>query len=124
MKFCKYCEKYFPETDFGVAKTTPNKVYRRCKCRYCYRKTKNDLKEKRRGWINAYKEDRGCFKCGIRDYRVLDFHHKDESIKSFGISEYYYHQYDEQKLKNEILKCDVMCANCHRILHAENLKRL
>ncbi len=117
MKQCRYCKKSFPETDFGVAKTTPKKVYRRQKCRYCYRKTKNIQKSSRRQWIDDYKAERGCEKCGNKDYRVLDFHHKISSLKKFSISDFYYYQFSMEKTKEEIAKCIVVCANCHRILH-------
>jgi hypothetical protein len=117
MKLCKYCNKSYPESDFGIAKTTQQKVYRRNKCRYCYRKTKNTLKESRRGWLIEHKESVGCKQCGLKDHRVLDFHHHGD--KSFSISEYYYHQYSLENLKLEVDKCEILCANCHRIHHFE-----
>ena len=124
MKQCRYCKKSYPETDFGVAKTTPTKVYRRQKCRFCYRKTKNILKASRKDWIAVYKEKQGCVRCHIHDPRVLEFHHKDTSQKEFNIADYYYSQFSHEKLKLEIAKCTVICANCHRILHAEERNRL
>lgn len=51
MKFCKYCNKYYDEKEFGVAKTTPTKVYRRLKCRFCYQETKNTLTAKNKQWV-------------------------------------------------------------------------
>lgn len=119
MRQCKYCDKYYPEMDFGVAKTTPVKIYRRRKCRYCYRKTKNLLKSTRRQWINDYKAKHGCEVCGNKDPRVLDFHHKEVSEKKFNIADFYYVQFSMEKTKEEIFKCMVVCANCHRILHHE-----
>ena len=117
MKQCRYCKKYYSELDFGVAKTTSSKVYRRHKCRYCYRKTKNVLKDKRRSWIAEFKKEKGCEKCGIDDPRVLDFHHTGD--KEFALADYYYHQFSFEKAKEEMSKCIVLCANCHRILHYE-----
>jgi len=117
MKQCRYCNKSYPETDFGIAKTTDKKVYRRRKCRYCYRKTKTALKQRRRGWIDGYKKEKGCIKCGIKDPRVLDFHHLRD--KKFSISEYYYYQFGLENVKKEMEKCIVICANCHRVLHFE-----
>lgn len=119
-KQCKYCKGYFDELDFGVAKTTTKKVYRRRKCRHCYRKTKNILKQKRRKWIENYKEKAGCTKCGIKDPRVLDFHHLRD--KKFAISDYYYYHFSLEKVQKEIKKCIVICANCHRVLHYENFR--
>ncbi len=122
MKQCRYCHKQYPESDFGVAKTTPDKIYRRRKCRYCYRKTKSALRDRKRGWIDEYKGNLGCEKCGIKDFRVLDFHHRSEKDKEFSIADFYYYQFSLDKIKEEIAKCEVVCANCYRILHYENKK--
>jgi len=119
MKRCKYCGNLYPESDFGIAKTTVEKIYRRQKCRICYRKTKNILKASRRSWIDEYKREHGCTRCGILDPRVLEFHHPENVRKDFNIADYYYRQFGTEKLKHEIAKCIVICANCHRILHAE-----
>lgn len=124
MKLCRYCGKSYPESDFGVAKTTATKIYRRQKCRFCYRKTKNILKDNRRGWMETYKKEHGCIRCKITDPRVLEFHHTDIAQKEFNIADYYYSQYGIEKLEREIAKCVVICANCHRILHAEERNRL
>lgn len=119
MKLCKYCGKAYPESDFGVAKTTEAKTYRRLKCRYCYRSTKNILRTKRISRINIIKEEQGCIRCKIKDPRVLEFHHLDTSKKEFNIADYYYSHFSFEKLNQEIAKCVIICANCHRILHAE-----
>jgi hypothetical protein len=124
MKPCRYCGKTYSETDFGVAKTTPTKTYRRQKCRFCYRETKNKLKAARKGWIEVYKSEKGCVRCKTTDPRVLEFHHIDTKKKEFNIADYYYTQYSVEKLDKEIKKCLVICANCHRILHAEERNRL
>lgn len=124
MKFCRYCNKSYPESDFGVAKTTPTKIYRRQKCRLCYRKTKNVLRTKRIEAVNIIKERTGCLRCKIKDPRVLEFHHLDTSKKDFNIADYYYSHYSFEKLEQEIAKCVIICANCHRILHAEERNKL
>ena len=121
MKECRYCGNYSPETDFGIAKTTERKVYRRRKCRYCYRRTKTRLRRKQRDFLKQYKKDKACIKCGVDDYRVLDFHHIRD--KKFAISEYYHHQFGLERLIKEIEKCIVICANCHRIEHSKARKR-
>ena len=43
LKKCEYCNKYYPESDFGVALSTPKKIYKRLKCRFGYGKTKKLL---------------------------------------------------------------------------------
>ena len=118
MKKCVYCEREFPVETFGVALTTPTKVYRRRKCRDCYRKTKQALIARHYRWLADYKRERGCHKCGTKDPRVLDFHHKGKEDKLFGIGGFR-REVGFQRLSEEIEKCEVVCANCHRILHDE-----
>ena len=117
-KQCRYCGDDYPETHFGVAATRPHKVYRRWKCRDCYRKTKQSLINRHYEWLAGLKASRGCRRCGIKDPRVLDFHHKDKQDKLFGISALR-REIGFQKLVDEIEKCEVVCSNCHRILHDE-----
>lgn len=72
---------------------------------------------KRRAWLNNVKVSLGCRRCGIRDVRVLDFHHIDPLEKSFGVSASWHPS--REALEEEIAKCEVLCANCHRIVEAE-----
>lgn len=51
---------------------------------------------------------------------VYDFHHKDASTKKFSISSYVGNS-STDKLIEEALKCEILCANCHRIRHSEKL---
>lgn len=121
LKKCLYCDKMYPEEDFGVAVTLPKKVYRRRKCRHCYRKTKKLLLKKHRRWLDDYKKRQQCTECGVVDFRVLDFHHNGTGDKDFNISEFY-GRVGFDKLKQEIKKCVPLCANCHRIVHYESNK--
>lgn len=117
-KQCRYCKNFFPEDAFGVARTTPTKVYRRRKCRDCYRDTKNILIERYFRWINERKVEKGCKRCGVKDARVLDFHHINEKDKLFSVGGFRRAVGFEQ-IQKEVEKCEVVCANCHRILHEE-----
>ena len=116
MKLCKYCNKYYSESEFHVALTTKKKIYRRLKCKSCYRATKQKLKKKGQQWLVDYKKKHKCSKCGIADYRVLEFHHPYD--KEFSISHAFHHDhYSFERIKKEVYKCIVICANCHKILH-------
>jgi hypothetical protein len=54
-----------------------------------------------------------CMDCGgIYPYYVMDFDHRDPSQKMGNISRMLGHSWT--KLKAEIAKCDIVCANCHR----------
>lgn len=122
MKQCRYCKKFYPESNFGVALTTPNKIYYRHKCRECYSVTKKNLRKNKRIWLIEYKKTCECIKCGVNDYRVLEFHHLDQKDKEFAIS-WAHDNTSIDKIKKEIEKCVVLCANCHRVLHWEEMKK-
>lgn len=60
-----------------------------------------------------------CSKCGYNKcIEALEFHHKNPTEKDFSISRKG-HCRSWARVKNEIEKCDLLCANCHREIHAE-----
>ncbi|MCX5686832.1 MAG: hypothetical protein NTW09_05195 [Candidatus Omnitrophica bacterium] len=60
-----------------------------------------------------------CEVCGYnRCIDALEFHHKDLIDKKFGISEKGYTRSWKDVVK-ELGKCTIICANCHRELHAK-----
>lgn len=60
-----------------------------------------------------------CVLCGYnRCQDALEFHHKDESVKEFGIS-VTGKTYGMDRMIAEAEKCLLVCANCHREIHAE-----
>lgn len=60
-----------------------------------------------------------CLMCGYaRCIDALEFHHRDPEAKDFAISSKgIYRSFD--RVKVELDKCDLLCANCHREVHAE-----
>lgn len=48
---------------------------------------------------------------------VYDFHHKDKSEKTKEVSYLITANVGWEKLKRELDKCVLLCANCHRIRH-------
>lgn len=119
MKECRYCKKSYPEDFFGVALTTKDKIYRRHKCKFCYLENKRTLRKKYQSWLLDYKKGLGCVKCGTNDYRVLEFHHQDGKEKDFSIAFARDNNLGILRIKQEIKKCVILCANCHRITHWE-----
>ena len=57
----------------------------------------------------------GCLDCGEMDPIVLDLDHLDPSQKKYKISDLRKRKVSEQELIEELEKCEVVCANCHRI---------
>ena len=75
-------------------------------------------KNKDRAVWQEYKKTLSCVKCGQNHTATLDFHHivKDKSntqVNKLTSSGKYL------AAKEEIKKCMVLCANCHRIHHYE-----
>jgi hypothetical protein len=60
-----------------------------------------------------------CEMCGYdRCIDALEFHHRDLSKKDFGISEKGYTR-SWKRVTEELDKCVMICANCHRELHTK-----
>jgi hypothetical protein len=60
-----------------------------------------------------------CKQCGwTGNIAAFQFHHRDPSKKEFGISNGYTTNWEKYWL--EVEKCDLLCANCHMIIHSEN----
>ena len=59
-----------------------------------------------------------CILCGYsKCIDALDLHHKDASQKDFGISSGGLTR-SWERVKAEADKCVLLCANCHREVHA------
>ena len=76
-----------------------------------------DRKRRHRAWVYEQKEAAGCGQCGEDDGRCLDFHHREDERKWLKVSLMVTYGYAKEKLEKEIAKCDVLCANCHRLEH-------
>ena len=67
-------------------------------------------------WFLEYKKSLSCENCTENHPACLEFHHLDPSEKKFSIST----RRDRPSMKallEEIAKCRVLCANCHRKEH-------
>lgn len=62
-----------------------------------------------------------CEACGNCDPLVLEFHHVDPSTKKFHVSSKV-KVVSWENLKKEIEKCQVLCANCHKLLTHQQQK--
>ena len=77
--------------------------------------TYKNKRQNREKWI-AFKATLMCAFCKENHPATLDFHHSDPTKKDNEVSTYTrQHQYT--RAMEEVKKCIVLCANCHRILH-------
>lgn len=75
-------------------------------------------------FIDEYKRSRVCIDCGFSGKEfphVLDFDHKKGSIKKFNIGSWPKNILSIKALREEIEKCELVCANCHRIRTFRNI---
>jgi hypothetical protein len=76
------------------------------------------FQQTRRDLVNKIKVDRGCSVCGYNAHpAALDFNHI-HGDKAFSVSQDL--KVAMHKLLSEIDKCEVLCANCHRVHTYEN----
>lgn len=77
---------------------------------------------KQRALVDAIKVERGCVDCGYNSHpRALDFDHLGDD-KTDGVSRLVSLLRPIDEILAEIAKCEVVCANCHRIRTHERLQ--
>lgn len=63
-----------------------------------------------------------CIFCGYnREIDALEFHHLEKDNKDFGLSKKGLTR-SWNRTKNELDKCILVCANCHREIHSGKLQ--
>lgn len=133
LKKCRVCRNDLPITHFSKHPTTKDKLQNICKsCHSVYYKTYMEEKRKvdpkyKKGsatcspklrWYIVYKTSLKCLYCDETHPACLEFHHRDPSLKIMSINRMVSGGgYSIGEVKNEIAKCDVVCANCHRKIH-------
>ena len=134
-KICTKCGEEKPLTEFNFRNKSKG-IYMPI-CKDCQHKRKNELyqtryKERYKDRLKENKKNHrqlirsmiidlkscGCIICGEKDPCCLDFHHLRD--KEFEIGQTM--DVTVEKLNNEANKCVVLCANCHRKLHAGKIR--
>ena len=64
-----------------------------------------------------------CEKCGYnKNVAAFDFHHKDPTQKDYQLDMRKLSNTSMIKLMEEVEKCELLCANCHREHHSPDLE--
>lgn len=119
MRICKNCEIEDEVENFPSAGKVNGTQYYRHICKPCHNKQKRTRRSGIREQVIEYKKTLICVGCGFDDYRALQFHHTDDN-KEFNIGDGVGRGYALERIKEEINKCIVLCANCHSIEHYKN----
>lgn len=130
MRRCTECEEEKPEEEFYWRIKGKQRSYR---CKLCdaaaakqwYQENKELCKKRALGRIAEaqknmleYLNGKSCG-CGENRVPCLEFDHRDPSQKCHGISFMVKGGFKWEKILAEIKKCDLVCANCHRMRTAE-----
>lgn len=132
MKYCPKCNLKLPLVRFGKNSRRYDGLQAYCRmCRNKYvrdryaadpkkqrsRVERNDKRYREivRTFIRNYKLDHPCVDCGETNPIVLEFDHV-RGTKSFNIGSSIALKLSIQKVQSEISKCEVRCANCHKIV--------
>ncbi len=115
-KFCSRCKKDCPIEEFYQRRGNPHGgVY----CKSC---TSDQTLERMQNLKRQMVQYKGgeCVRCGYKKYfGALEFHHLNPSEKDFNPSSLKRYRFDD-RIKNELDKCILVCSNCHREIHHEN----
>lgn len=95
--------------------------YQKNKFTYISRAKKTNLVYRARNQEKLYDflRDKSCIDCGFSDVRALDFDHKNPNDKKTDVSAMVRSAFSWDTIMEEINKCEIRCANCHRIKTAE-----
>lgn len=74
-------------------------------------------------WIYEYLLSHPCVDCLESDPIVLEFDHREGTEKVFNIADATSGRVSLDRIKEEVEKCDVRCANCHRRMTYSRAKR-
>ncbi len=116
MKHCNRCNKDLPENRFGKNGNGSRSICKDCQCE----RIKQGQRETR-DYIQSLKKE--CSRCGYnRCVEALEFHHRNPEEKDGALSHYSNRVFSPATkllIDQEVMKCDVLCANCHREEHAK-----
>ncbi len=119
---CSRCGVLKDAAEFNVSARLGRQYY----CRKCqsawYKENKAEhianvnanstrYRERNRGYLIAYLRTHPCVDCGESDVALLEFDHQRDKLKT--VSNLSWASVPVERLKAEIDKCEVRCANCH-----------
>lgn len=126
MKTCAKCKISKKESDFSMKKA--DRGWLQPYCIPCnrehksewYKKNKKKVADKNKDHLNRnkrfvldYLSNNPCVDCGEQDLVVLEFDHVS-GTKRGNVTALMRARCSLETLKEEIDKCEVVCANCHK----------
>lgn len=135
MKKCSACQTTKDLVDFHKGQYSKDGYQSKCKecnkkaalAKYhsstdnksVYGNRAKSLKKELKLSVDSLKAKKGCSNCVENSPCCLDFHHINGD-KEYTISKFITLK-NKNRLEQEIRKCTIVCANCHRKIHANQL---
>jgi hypothetical protein len=130
LRRCGRCQELKPLSEFAWRRRRRRQRDNMCRpCRSAYHREhylanmqryidqaqarKQALRLTRTTYLLEYFSSRPCADCGENDPVALEFDHLDSEAKAFDIGQSLPYR-NWQAILDEIEKCEVVCANCHR----------
>ena len=115
-RVCPMCKVEKDKSEFYAKNGKPgNSPY----CKECSGKQATERTHKLKQDCVDYKGGK-CERCGYDKYvGALDFHHIDPTKKDFSISTLRTYKFND-RIKEELDKCILVCRNCHAEIHYES----
>ena len=111
-KPCTKCGAWLPLTMFSRNRNHADGY--KYQCKGCDAKERREARAEAVDLIANYKLSCGCADCGYAEHAcALDFDHLPEYKKKFTISDELHRSV--RQIQEEMAKCEVVCANCHRV---------
>lgn len=134
-KTCTSCHQTLSVDLFSFKSKIKRQYQSRCKSCYnaynrAYYENGESVKQKKRSVENTksmraryqeWKSEQSCVLCGEDAVECLDLHHLDPSEKDDTLQRIISHG-SWRKIEEEIAKCIVVCANCHRKIHSGRIE--
>ena len=128
---CTVCKLSKPEEDFYwqyKSKGIRSKNCKKCSNHFtkkwywnnrerCLQKKKEWSKKRKlaiKQYLYEYMSKHPCIACKENDPVVLEFHHKNKQEKEYTVANMAISSFNLERIKKEVAKCEVLCANCHR----------
>ena len=118
-KICKRCG-----LEKSINSFAKNGSSTRVYCKECEAQRARDNYSKTQEYVRSLKVK--CAKCGYdKNPAALEFHHPngDKDTLVSKLASRSFSQPIKQRIDQEVEKCDVLCANCHREEHHPELNR-
>lgn len=113
-KRCSSCQHEYPQTTKYFNYLHQNKGYS-SDCKACHSEKVRNRIGTLKDEVDAIKLNKGCADCGYNKHpAALDFDHLPQFIKLCSVGTLVTRGKREETFA-EIAKCEVVCANCHRI---------